>query len=267
MNGDLDLRTALFALVLAPEAFIPLRQLGANYHASAEGMAAAEQVFAVLEAPQPPRRHAHRLPRPRGRRHRGRWAVGRLPGPRRAGTRRRLADGAGGRGAGGCRPERLWQVDPAGRPARTGHTAGRLGPRRWRRPRRPGPRGVAIAAGVGAPATASVQSVDRAERAPRPPRGIDRGGLGRDLRRRPGRRGAKAPGGPGHRARRPGARDSPRASDSGWRWRARSCATRPCCCSTSRPPTSTETPSGTSLRRSADCRGAARSCSWHIDRP
>ncbi len=55
MNGDLDLRTALFALVLAPEAFIPLRQLGANYHASAEGMAAAEQVFEVLEAPQPPR--------------------------------------------------------------------------------------------------------------------------------------------------------------------------------------------------------------------
>jgi ATP-binding cassette subfamily C protein CydD len=51
MNGHLDLRTALFALVLAPEAYLPLRQLGANYHASAEGMAAAEQVFAVLEAP------------------------------------------------------------------------------------------------------------------------------------------------------------------------------------------------------------------------
>jgi len=51
MNGHLDLRIALFALVLAPEAFLPLRQLGANYHASAEGMAAAEQVFAVLETP------------------------------------------------------------------------------------------------------------------------------------------------------------------------------------------------------------------------
>ena len=51
MNGQLDLRIALFALVLAPEAFLPLRQLGANYHASAEGMAAAEQVFAVLETP------------------------------------------------------------------------------------------------------------------------------------------------------------------------------------------------------------------------
>ena len=51
MDGRLDLRTALFALVLAPEAYLPLRRLGANYHASAEGMAAAEQVFAVLETP------------------------------------------------------------------------------------------------------------------------------------------------------------------------------------------------------------------------
>jgi thiol reductant ABC exporter CydD subunit len=51
MNGDLGLRTALFALVLAPEAFLPLRRLGANFHASAEGVAAAEQIFDVLETP------------------------------------------------------------------------------------------------------------------------------------------------------------------------------------------------------------------------
>jgi thiol reductant ABC exporter CydD subunit len=55
MGGELGLRTALFTLVLAPEAYLPLRQLGANYHASAEGMAAAEQVFAVLEKPLPAR--------------------------------------------------------------------------------------------------------------------------------------------------------------------------------------------------------------------
>ncbi len=54
LGGELDLRTGLFALVLAPEAYLPLRQLGANYHASAEGIAAAEQVLAVLEAPAPP---------------------------------------------------------------------------------------------------------------------------------------------------------------------------------------------------------------------
>lgn len=55
MAGHLDLRTALFVLVLAPEAYLPLRRMGANYHASAEGMAAAEQVLAVLEQPLPPR--------------------------------------------------------------------------------------------------------------------------------------------------------------------------------------------------------------------
>jgi thiol reductant ABC exporter CydD subunit len=55
LDGQLSLRNALFALVLAPEAYLPLRQLGANYHASAEGIAAAEQVFAVLERPIAPR--------------------------------------------------------------------------------------------------------------------------------------------------------------------------------------------------------------------
>jgi thiol reductant ABC exporter CydD subunit len=55
MGGELGLRTALFALVLAPEAYLPLRRLGANYHASAEGMAAAEQVFAAIEKPLPAR--------------------------------------------------------------------------------------------------------------------------------------------------------------------------------------------------------------------
>lgn len=54
VSGHLDLRTALLVLILAPEAYLPLRQLGANYHASAEGLAAAEQVFAVLETPAPP---------------------------------------------------------------------------------------------------------------------------------------------------------------------------------------------------------------------
>jgi thiol reductant ABC exporter CydD subunit len=53
LDGNIGLRSALFVLVLAPEAYLPLRQLGANYHASAEGMAAAEQVFAVLQQPLP----------------------------------------------------------------------------------------------------------------------------------------------------------------------------------------------------------------------
>jgi ATP-binding cassette, subfamily C, bacterial CydCD len=53
MGGHLGLRPALFALVLAPEAYLPLRKLGANYHASAEGLAAADQAFAIIEAPGP----------------------------------------------------------------------------------------------------------------------------------------------------------------------------------------------------------------------
>ena len=53
LAGHLGLRTSLFVLVLAPEAYLPLRQLGAEYHASAEGVSAAEQVFAVLDRPVP----------------------------------------------------------------------------------------------------------------------------------------------------------------------------------------------------------------------
>ncbi|GAB7032202.1 thiol reductant ABC exporter subunit CydD [Streptomyces sp. NPDC021749] len=53
VNGELDLYTGLMVLVLAPEAYLPLRQVGAQYHAAAEGLAAAEEIFAVLEAPLP----------------------------------------------------------------------------------------------------------------------------------------------------------------------------------------------------------------------
>ncbi|WP_432968998.1 thiol reductant ABC exporter subunit CydD [Dactylosporangium sp. CA-233914] len=55
VDGDLGLATALLVLILAPEAYQPLRQVGANYHASAEGLAAATEVFAVLETPLPTR--------------------------------------------------------------------------------------------------------------------------------------------------------------------------------------------------------------------
>jgi thiol reductant ABC exporter CydD subunit len=55
LGGHLDLRTSLFVLVLAPEAYLPLRLVGANFHASAEGMSAAEQVFGVVDEPLPPR--------------------------------------------------------------------------------------------------------------------------------------------------------------------------------------------------------------------
>ncbi|MEU7867222.1 thiol reductant ABC exporter subunit CydD [Dactylosporangium sp. NPDC049140] len=53
VDGALPLATALLVLILAPEAYVPLRQVGANYHASAEGLAAAEEAFAILETPLP----------------------------------------------------------------------------------------------------------------------------------------------------------------------------------------------------------------------
>ena len=55
LGGHLEFQTALFVLVLAPEAYLPLRLLGTNFHTSAEGIKASEQVFEVLERPLPAR--------------------------------------------------------------------------------------------------------------------------------------------------------------------------------------------------------------------
>ncbi|MER5629322.1 thiol reductant ABC exporter subunit CydD [Streptomyces nitrosporeus] len=53
VHGELDLYTGLVVLVLAPEAYLPIRQVGAQYHAAAEGLSAAEEIFAVLETELP----------------------------------------------------------------------------------------------------------------------------------------------------------------------------------------------------------------------
>ena len=55
LHGHVDLQTALLVLLLAPEAYLPLRQVGAQFHASMEGVTAAERVFTVLETPDPAR--------------------------------------------------------------------------------------------------------------------------------------------------------------------------------------------------------------------
>jgi ATP-binding cassette subfamily C protein CydCD len=51
VDGGLDLYTGLVVLVLAPEAYLPIRQVGTHYHASVEGLAAADRIFAVLQTP------------------------------------------------------------------------------------------------------------------------------------------------------------------------------------------------------------------------
>ncbi|WP_171055399.1 MULTISPECIES: thiol reductant ABC exporter subunit CydD [unclassified Nonomuraea] len=49
LGGSLDLTTALLVLLLAPEAYLPLRAMGTRFHASMEGVAAADAAFAVLD--------------------------------------------------------------------------------------------------------------------------------------------------------------------------------------------------------------------------
>ncbi|MFJ2369205.1 thiol reductant ABC exporter subunit CydD [Microbacterium sp. NPDC087665] len=50
LSGDLSLEVGLFVLLLAPEAFLPIRQVGVQFHAAAEGVAATEDIFEVLDA-------------------------------------------------------------------------------------------------------------------------------------------------------------------------------------------------------------------------
>lgn len=50
LDGELTLGVGLFVLILAPEVFLPLRNVGAQYHAAAEGVTAASDIFEILEA-------------------------------------------------------------------------------------------------------------------------------------------------------------------------------------------------------------------------
>lgn len=62
IEGGLALAVGLFVLLLAPEAYLPLRQVGVQFHAASEGVAATDDVFDVLDAaresaPYPADRH------------------------------------------------------------------------------------------------------------------------------------------------------------------------------------------------------------------
>ncbi len=86
VGGGLDLVTGLAVLILAPEVYWPLRQVGAQFHASTDGVAAAEAAFAVIEAPAP--------------------AAGTVPAPDLRGATVRLR-GVTVRSSGGKTPNRL----------------------------------------------------------------------------------------------------------------------------------------------------------------
>lgn len=64
LYGHMGYETALVVLLLTPEAYLPLRAIGAQFHASMEGVAAAGRVLDILQAPpagSPPAQPAHRV--------------------------------------------------------------------------------------------------------------------------------------------------------------------------------------------------------------
>jgi ATP-binding cassette subfamily C protein CydD len=53
LGGHVGYETALLVLLLAPEAYLPLRNAGAQFHASVEGTVAAGRVFEILDSKAP----------------------------------------------------------------------------------------------------------------------------------------------------------------------------------------------------------------------
>lgn len=53
LAGGIVFEQALFLLVIAPEFYLPLRDLGAKFHAGRDGAAAADRIYAILNTPVP----------------------------------------------------------------------------------------------------------------------------------------------------------------------------------------------------------------------
>lgn len=54
VDGEILLFEGLVIIMLTPELFKPLREVGTQFHASSNGVAAAEKAFTILETPLPP---------------------------------------------------------------------------------------------------------------------------------------------------------------------------------------------------------------------
>lgn len=54
LGGTLGFEAGLGILILAPEVYLPLRRVGAEFHAAKEGIEAAGTIFSVLDLPEPP---------------------------------------------------------------------------------------------------------------------------------------------------------------------------------------------------------------------
>ncbi|WP_458778836.1 thiol reductant ABC exporter subunit CydD [Arthrobacter sp. D3-16] len=53
VHGDMPLEAGLLALILAPDCYLPLRELGTAHHASDDGRVALAETTAVTDAPEP----------------------------------------------------------------------------------------------------------------------------------------------------------------------------------------------------------------------
>jgi ATP-binding cassette subfamily C protein CydD len=53
LYGFMEFEDALFVLFLAPELYLPLRQLGSKFHSATNGVSAANRIFDVLSKPSP----------------------------------------------------------------------------------------------------------------------------------------------------------------------------------------------------------------------
>ena len=50
IDGSITLAAGLLVLILAPDAYLPLRMIGANFHASSDGVAAIQRTFALIDS-------------------------------------------------------------------------------------------------------------------------------------------------------------------------------------------------------------------------
>jgi len=66
VDGGIGYEAALTILLLAPELYLPLRNLGTQYHASADGVAVAERLLELTEPTQPQARRASTSSSPNG---------------------------------------------------------------------------------------------------------------------------------------------------------------------------------------------------------
>src|SRR6185503_4161108 len=53
LYARMEFQEAFFILVLAPEFYLPLRNLGARFHAGMSGTTAAKRIYEILDTPLP----------------------------------------------------------------------------------------------------------------------------------------------------------------------------------------------------------------------